>query len=178
MAEFTSSNHPGDWLVVNTHAHRELCAVENLARQGFEPYCPMVLRRVRRRGMAQTVPRALFPSYVFVKCDDRARYWRPIQSTVGVRAVLSNGITPSRLDGAFIAAIKAREADGIVRPPPCTFDVGQQVMVSAGAIDGLVGEIIDLRGRDRVIVLLRLLQNEIRTEIDTEYLEPLRGQRA
>ena len=33
------------WVVANTHPHKEPAAINNLLRQGFEAYCPMVRKR-------------------------------------------------------------------------------------------------------------------------------------
>jgi hypothetical protein len=37
---------PGVWAVVNTQPHRERIALENLARQEFDAYCPLIRKRL------------------------------------------------------------------------------------------------------------------------------------
>ena len=43
---------PCKWAVINTHPHREQVAVENLQRQEFHAYCPMVRRRLHAAKVA------------------------------------------------------------------------------------------------------------------------------
>src|SRR5262245_51643983 len=53
---------PPLWVVVNTHPHREPFAIDNLTRQGFKSYCPMVKKRRSHARRSMEVARPLFPS--------------------------------------------------------------------------------------------------------------------
>lgn len=158
------------WYVVNTHPHREISVIEHLRRQGYDPYCPVIIKRIRHARRAYDAKRPLFPSYVFVRMPDDVVRWRPILSTVGVRSLICNGETPSRLNPSFIAALKANEIDGIIRAKTETLKIGQKVTVMGGAFDGLVGEIVELRDNERVAVLLDLLNNKIKTHMNAHDL--------
>jgi transcriptional antiterminator RfaH len=57
------------WVAVNTHPHRERFALDNLRRQDFGAYCPMIRKRIRHARRTQDVLRPLFPSYLFVEVD-------------------------------------------------------------------------------------------------------------
>ena len=118
------------WLVVNSHAHREHVALANLARQGFDAYCPRLLRRVRHARRFQDVLRPLFPGYVFVRLDSGNQRWRPILSTIGVRSLVRFGDRLGLMDGTFIANLKARECDGAVSRPERGYTVGQNVRLA------------------------------------------------
>lgn len=148
------------WLVINTQPRREASATVNLERQGFTVYCPMVSKRIRHARRVYDAPRPLFPLYVFVEYETAKFHWRKILSTYGVRSVVRNGDTPSLLDGAIVEGLKSREVDGIVRKPDTPFVVGQQVVLQSGPLDGLIGQIIEMREKDRLVVLLDLLNNQ------------------
>jgi len=79
------------WIAVNTHANAESLAVANLRRQRYECYCPTYPAQRRHARKVENVRRPLFPGYVFVDVDSRDGIWRPIMSTVGVRAVVKFG---------------------------------------------------------------------------------------
>src|SRR5258706_199461 len=107
-----SSIVPSSWAVVNTQPHRERTALENLARQDFHAYCPMVRKRIRHARRAQDALRPLFPGYVFVRVDPDLRRWRPILSTIGVRTVVCCRAQPSLVDDGLRRRLQARQIAG------------------------------------------------------------------
>jgi transcriptional antiterminator RfaH len=162
----------GTWLVVNTRSHQEACASENLVRQEFHVYCPMISRRIRHARRAHDAPRPLFPGYIFVEHRPQ-QTWRPILGTYGVKTLVRSGDRPSVLASGFIDALKARELGGVIRKPAAALEIGQRVAVQGGPLDGLIGEIIALRDKERVLVLLDLLDRETRTHVRADMLSPL-----
>lgn len=154
------------WAVVNTHPHRERLAVTNLSRQHFDAYCPMISRRVRHARRAHDVLRPLFPGYVFVAVDPDLRPWRPILSTFGVRSLILRGERPGLLEDAFVQGIKAREVDGAIVRPETPYQLGQQVRLTVGAFEGLLATIIDMDEKDRLVVLMDLLNRPVKVRVD------------
>jgi len=105
------------WVVVNTHPHKERLALENLARQSFATYCPMLRVRIRHARATRQALRPMFPGYVFAAVASDLQRWKPILSTFGVRSVVRSGDRLSFLPEGFINALRAREIDGaVVRP--------------------------------------------------------------
>jgi transcriptional antiterminator RfaH len=155
------------WVVVNTHPHKEVYAIENLRRQDLDVYCPMLKQRIKHARRITEVLRPLFPSYMFVKINPDYRQWKPILSTFGVRTLVCCGEQPSLLDDDFISALKAREEGGVIVPQSSKFRVGQQVRIEEGAFDGVVATIIDLSEKDRLVVLVNLLQKDVRMKLNT-----------
>ena len=157
----------GAWFVVSTHPHREDFAFENLERQDFNVYCPRILKHIRHARRAYDAPRPLFPGYLFV---ERGQRWRSILSTFGVRSVVCQGDTPALLPEGFVENLKAREADGFIQRPKVPFQAGQQVAISGGLFDGVIGQIIELRDNDRVLLLLDLVNQKAKMHIDMKRL--------
>lgn len=154
------------WLAVSTHPHRERAALENLVRQGFAPYCPMIAKRVRHARQSREVMRPLFPGYVFVRYTPGVTIWRPILSTIGVRALVRFGDKLATLEQGFIDGLRSRECDGAIVRPAEPYQVGQQVRIADGAFENLVATIIGLDERDRLILLMDLLNNKIKVKVD------------
>src|SRR5208282_3544054 len=111
----------GMWLVLTTHPHREDQAIENLMRQNFRVYCPMILKRIRHARRAYEAPRPLFPGYVFVEQPSQRQLWQPLRSTFGVRSVVMTGEKPATLPAGLIESLKAREIDGSICKPEMPF---------------------------------------------------------
>jgi len=156
---------PARWVAVHTHPHREHIAIENLVRQGFESYCPMIRRRVRHARRTNEVLRPLFPCYLFVRIDPQSQRWRPIESTYGVRSLVRFGDQLGFVDNAFIESIKAREVDGAIVKPAEPYRPGQQIRIAGGPFEGLVATIISMNERDRLTVLMDLLNQRVRVQI-------------
>jgi transcriptional antiterminator RfaH len=144
-----------------------------LQRQKFETYCPHIRKRIKHARREHDVLRPLFPSYVFVQFDTTTHRWRSILSTFGVRTVISCGEHLSFLHDDFIASLRAREVDGAIVRPENPYTVGQQVKVSGGAFDGLVATIVEMTEKDRLVVLLNLLNRPVRVKLETNSLATL-----
>ncbi|MEZ5855417.1 MAG: transcription termination/antitermination NusG family protein [Hyphomicrobiaceae bacterium] len=158
---------PAAWVAVNTHPHKEHFALENLARQEFRTYCPMIRRRVRHARRSMDVLRPMFPGYVFAAVGMDRTEWRPLLSTFGVRSVLRCGDNVSIVPEGFIHALQAREIDGAIARPEQVFHIGQVVTMASGPFDGLVATIVGMDTRDRVTVLLDLLNRPVKVQVPT-----------
>jgi len=161
------------WIVVNTRPHAEHTALENLQRQAFESYCPMLRKRRSHARRVDMVLRPLFPGYLFTRPGSPGGRWRPILSTHGVRNVVRAGEEPSLIDDGFIASLKAREVDGAIVRPATPYEVGQTVQIAGGPFDGIVTTIIDLGEDERVIVLLDVLKRATRLTLKVDAVTPV-----
>jgi len=160
------------WIVVNTRPHAEPTALENLRRQAFDVYCPMLRKRRSHARRISMALRPLFPGYVFARTSAVSDRWRPILSTYGVRNVVRAGEKPSLVEHGFIANLKSREIDGAIVRPAHPYAIGQTVQISGGPFDGIVTTIVDLEDMDRVVVLLDMLKCATRLTLATDALTP------
>lgn len=79
------------------------------------------------------------------------------------------------VDEAEIAALRAIVSSGVTRQPWPFLQVGQRVRVEYGALCGLEGILLDLKGRHRIIVSVTLLQRSVAAEIDSAWVTPIRS---
>jgi transcriptional antiterminator RfaH len=91
--------------------------------------------------------------------------WRPILSTIGVRTIVCNGDEPSPLSETVIEALKIREKDGVIVRPASPRDIGHIVRLARGPLEGIAGEIIALGEKDRLVVLMNLLNRPIKVTV-------------
>jgi transcriptional antiterminator RfaH len=163
---------PRAWIVVNSQPHREHIALDNLGRQAFHAYCPMMRKRVRHARRTQEVLRPLFPGYLFVRVNPDLQRWRPILSTYGVRTLVCCGERPSLLDDGFVAGLKAREMGGAIVRPERPYAPGQRVKMAGGVFDGLIATILELDEKDRLVVLMDLLNRPTRVRVEAHAVLP------
>jgi transcriptional antiterminator RfaH len=164
---------PTGWGVVNTQPHKEHIALENLRRQDFRAYCPLIRRRLSHARRVTEALRPLFPGYIFVRVNPRTQRWRPLLSTYGVRTLVRCGDQLSLIDDAFVQSLQAREEEGVIVRPASPYRVGQQVRVAGGPFDGIVATIVGMHERDRLTVLMDLLSRTVKVSIDEWQLSPV-----
>ncbi len=161
---------PANWVVAATRQHRESFALENLSRQGFTAYCPMIKKHIRHARRAFDAPRPLFPGYLFVEYEAGPHRSRAMLGTYGVRFVVCHGETPARLPEGFVESLKAREIGGVISLPEASFAPGQEVAIRGGPFDGLIGRIAGIGEHDRVLVLLDLLNRQAKVHVPGQRL--------
>jgi transcriptional antiterminator RfaH len=173
MSDRRLPQSPSVWAVINTHPSREALALQHLDRQKFEAYCPMISKRLKQAHRYIDVARPLFPSYLFVKVAPERDQWRPMLSTVGVRALIRFGEQLGSVDSAFIDALKLRERDGLIARPAQPFEIGQLVRVTSGAFDGVIATIVSMSEKDRLVVLMDLLSRKVQVHMTIDQLRAL-----
>lgn len=128
----------------------------------------MVLKHIRHARRAYDAHRPLFPGYIFVQVMTQS--WRPISGTFGVRSVVQNGDTLAFLPPEFVESLKARETSGVISRSGAPFKQGQEVAINGGQFEGLVGRIVEIRERERIILLLNLLNRQTKVNVDRRML--------
>ena len=156
---------PVFWAVANTAPNKEALAREGLERQDFNVYCPMIRKRVRHARQVRDVLRPLFPGYLFVQVPRERHRWRPIDSTTGVRRLVKSGDTPGLIDDTFVRALRAREIDGAIVKPTVPYGIGQSIRITSGALEGQIATIIEMNERDRLLILMQLLNRPVKVHV-------------
>jgi transcriptional antiterminator RfaH len=153
------------WYAVHTHPRKEQPALENLQRQGFDSYLPVLQVQKVRRGKAQMVQEAMFPRYLFVRLDSSAqgRSWSPIRSTLGVRTLVQFGGKPAKVAHELIDWLRQREHDF---DPLHLFQPGDTVAITEGPFKGLEALYQGVDGEHRALILLEILSKPVRMAVD------------
>lgn len=146
------------WYVVNTKVNAEQSARLHLERQGYSVFLPSFRRTVRHARTLRETRSPLFPSYLFVQFDAAWTRWRPINGTVGVRAVVTGGDgRPAPVPEPIMAQLFARCPREIMEWREEELAVGTRVLMTAGPFANFVGEIQRFDGPGRVRLLLETL---------------------
>ena len=70
-----------NWHLIYIKIHQECVALENLERQGFECFLPLIHVEKLRWGTLKIVQEALFPRYLFIQLGTglESKSWTPIR---------------------------------------------------------------------------------------------------
>lgn len=158
------------WYLVQTKPRKERVAEQNLQRQGYEVYLPLIQQPRRRRGHWLEVIDPLFPSYLFVRLHFGWDNIGPIRYTTGVRELVRFTQEPAIVPEEIIESLKsAADRDtGIYRFEEPLFKPGDKVIIDQGPLAGLNAIFLAETGQERVLILLEMLgrENQITVERD------------
>lgn len=156
------------WYLVHTKPREEVRALENLERQGYRCFLPILAVEKLRRGAVMRVEEPLFPRYLFIEldADGFGQSWAPIRSTKGVSQLVRFGAEAAKVDERLIAALRDRDAEA----PRPLFRSGDRVTIADGPFAGIeaVFEIAD--GERRAMVLVEMLGKRARLTVPVRQL--------
>lgn len=158
------------WYALFTKPRRETQVGEILSEKDIETYVPTI--RERRRG--RTVERPFFPRYMFVRVDFDKVGLSEVKWTPGLTRIVNLGGEPTPVPEAIIERLKERlqeiNSSGTYSP----FKKGDKVRIKSGPLRDLEA-VFDahLSSADRVRILVGVLGDLTRTEIDVDDIERL-----
>lgn len=159
------------WYVVHTHVNGEDRAAAHLRRQGYDVYVPQYRKWRRHARRRELVRRPLFPRYLFVLLDAMRAPWRPILSTVGVSTLLMRDGLPIPVPAGIVEGIQEEQARGLFDGDPNRqFRHGDAVRIVEGPFADLIGRFQGLADRERVFVLLDLMERQVKVSLPVEGL--------
>lgn len=163
------------WYLIYTKPRQETLAAENLDRQGFHTFLPLVAVKWRPSARCYRTTEPLFPRYLFIHLDANTDDWSPIRSTIGVHHLVRFGDQPARVPGEMIEALRQQCEDGVYHKiNQAVLRVGDKVRILQGIAKGYEGIVMARSGRDRVELLLNTAAAYSATTcVQEKYLERL-----
>ncbi len=157
------------WYVVYTKPRKEALAQFHLRQKGLEIFFPQLLLPESNLNFRRVVP--LFPSYLFVKIRISTEFqfvtWSP-----GVKRLVSFDGVPSVIEDSVVAFLMRHAGPNGIIQARSNLRVGQEVRITGGPFEGLVGIIQEPpNSRERVKVLLSLLSRRIKLELPVRLVD-------
>ena len=148
-----------EWFTVHTKARQEQVAEENLERQRFETYLPLLRIRKRSRGRWVSAIEPFFPCYLFVHLDLEVTNAATIRFTRGVIGLVHFGNELLPVQESLIDALKhtADPESGVHELGQPVFRLGDPVTVMEGPFRNLTGIFEGADAKHRAKVLLEIL---------------------
>jgi transcription elongation factor/antiterminator RfaH len=146
-----------NWYAIYTNPRAEKKAYAELVRQDIEAYLPLQKVLKKWSDRKKWVEEPLFRSYIFVYIP-QSQYLDVLNTPGVVRYVTFEGkavpIPPRQID-----AIRyfLNETSPEVTHDESTFVTGQQVEIVRGPLNGLTGQLVDFKGRQKVRIKIDAL---------------------
>lgn len=157
------------WFAVRCKPGQECSAQQEFERQGLEAYLPREVKLIRHARKMTKVSRPFFPGYLFLHLAPAECRWTAIRSTRGAVCAVHFGVNYPSMPDAVIAAMKSLEdTSGFIcqgEDPESPFESGERVMVRDGQFSGIEGVFVCRDGDERAMVLLEMLQRQVRAKL-------------
>ncbi len=162
------------WYLLQSKPLKEQVAVENLQRQEYQIYLPLLQIRKRVRGHWREVIEPLFPRYIFIFLDNETQNWAPIRSTIGVSSLVRFGGEAAVVPEAVVHDLRAREdSTGVISLlTQKQFKAGDKLRIAEGPMQALEAVFSSMSGADRALVLIKILGQLRQVEIHIDQLLP------
>jgi transcriptional antiterminator RfaH len=159
------------WNVIYTRPRHEKKVAEHLSYIKVEHYLPTIRTLKVWHGRKKYVTLPLFPSYLFVKPADSQHYFESLQIP-GVLHYLHTCRQLSEISDQVICRLKAisnhQQAD--VQLSTEYFSPGSIVNIQSGPFAGFSCEVVQNRGKSKILVRIELLQRSILVDLPGENL--------
>jgi len=160
---------PQYWYVIYSNPHKEQQAQFHLGLKGVQTFFPRLHVPAAGENKGKVVP--LFRNYLFARIDVTSEYhlvvWTP-----GVRRLVTFGGEPIPIQEDVVEFLKQRADPHGVIPARSKLRRSEEVEISGGPFDGLMG-IIQTPPDDkgRVKVLLKLLNRQVSVRFGVEFIK-------
>ena len=160
------------WFVLYTKPRQEWVANDNLERQAFEVYFPLLEVTKRRMTSLVSFIEPFFPRYIFIRFDLHRDDWAPIRSTLGVCGLVKFDGVPKAVPSDLISSLKDNEnPDKLQNLIKETWKQGDIVEIEQGPFAGYRCIFQAEKSSERVFVLLNIVGKQTRATLFKQDLQ-------
>ena len=166
MKEAIKDNKEIIWVLIYTKAKEEIKANENLQKQGFKTFLPLISPTNKNSEFKSLVP--VFPRYFFAQINFELDNWTSIKSSYGVNRIVMFSEKFTSIPNNIIQLIQDKlNEKGIYKEDISIVDYqkGDPVSIKEGRFAGVDAIFLSKKSKDRVRLLLKLLNTSVVAEI-------------
>ncbi len=163
-----------EWFAVRTKPHQEFVAQYNFQRQNFHSYLPKIVKTVKHARKIRKVTRPYFPGYLFLYLSPSEQDWNKISSTKGSLGPVKFGDHYPAVPDLVIEELVSRENENGHIPldiQAMGFHTGQKVLITTTEFDNIQGLFLEMKDEQRAIILLNMLQRQVKTTVELDLLQ-------
>ncbi len=155
---------PHAWYALRVKSNRERITAAGLLGRGFEVFLPECHGHGATRGRQHH--KALFPGYLFSRFDINDRL--PVLTLPGLVHIVGCGKEPVPVDNQEIESLKIVMRPGLPVQREQGVTLGQRTRIEKGPLAGVEGTVVGVRGRQRLVVAISLLQRSVSVHLDRD----------
>jgi transcriptional antiterminator RfaH len=152
------------WHLIYTKPQQEKVALDNLTRQNYQCYLPLINKEKILRGKKILSKESMFPRYLFVRLsDDGQQNWSPIRSSKGVSHLVNFGGLAASLDDETMDNLQQSIDKALVVK---VFSIGDKVEILKGPFKGMEAIFNTYKGEERAMLLLNFMAKNLTAKLD------------
>ena len=159
------------WFALKVRTKNESTVEGILQGKNYETLLPTYTQVRRYSDRVKKVNAALYPGYVFCRFDPSHRL--PILTTPSVEYIVGNGKQPRPVDDHEMGSIQRLVESGVSAQPWPYLREGQKVRIEEGSLSGIEGYLVSIKGNERLVLSVELLQRSVALQIDRLAVRPL-----
>ena len=153
------------WYLLQTKPNAHITACENLRRQGFDVFLPLITKTIKKNGKFLDAKAPLFPGYLFMGTSRYPVPWKSVNGTRGIsRAVTLDGVYRS-VSAHIIEGLQHRCDERDVFRSLNDINLGDRAKIERGPFADFICSVDQIKDDQRAWVLIDLLQQQTRVEV-------------
>lgn len=157
------------WYAAYTKPRNEKKVLDRLVAAGIESYLPIQRRLKQWSDRKKIVEEPLFRSYIFVKIAPKDYY--NVLNTFGVvRYITFEGKAVPIPDNQIDLIKSLLEQNVEVEAVEESLEPGTRVEVKFGSLLGLIGELVEHKGKQKVVVRIEHISHSLLVTLPAQYV--------
>ena len=148
------------WYLLQHKPNKQNIALENLKRQGFETFYPLLENTKRANSRFKNSFSPLFPGYIFVSFNIKYSSWIKIKYTIGVSRIVGFNSIPSEVPVDIILALQQKYKRSNEFLSAKNIKTGENIKILKGPLSGFIGKIEEYDANSRIKILLEFMGNQ------------------
>ena len=153
-------DHNHHWLIFTYYVLKEYILYKNMLNQRFDCFIPKVkvIKNNKKREMN------LFPGYGFAYIDPSKL--SSLKYTKGIKTVLRQGKGHASISSADISNLILHSENTLTNPIIYKPKIGDTIKINKGAFKNNLAQVINLKGKYRIELMLNFLSREVIIDFD------------
>jgi len=152
------------WHLIYTKPHQEKVALDNLTRQNYQCYLPLINKEKILQGKKILSKEPIFPRYLFVRLShDGQQNWSPIRSSKGVSHPVNFGGLAASLDDETMDNLRQKIDNALLVK---VFSIGDKVEILKGPFKGMEAIFNGYKGEERAMLFLDFMAKNLTAKFD------------
>lgn len=172
---FQTTKRPDHWYAVYVLVRSEKKLQAALEQKGIECYLPLKTERRQWSDRVKVVQEPLLRGYIFVRVNNK-EYYEVLNTSGAIRYVCFDD-KPAAIPDRQLESLRifVEQANASLEVTTERIRKGTGIRVVTGPLKGVTGEVVEIRGRKRVLLRFGTLGYYLHAELGTQNIEVVSG---
>ena len=163
------------WYLLQHKPNKQNIALENLKRQGFKTFYPLLENTKRTNSRFKNSFLPVFPGYIFVFFNIKNSKWIKIKYTIGVSRIVGFNSMPSEVPIEIVLSLQQKYNRSHEFLSAKNIKIGVNTKILKGPLSGFMGKIEEYDANRRIKILLESMGNQKRISINVDKTDLIYG---